>query len=125
MMLRIRKPATLFAAAILGLSMAACGKKADASVPASPSQAQAPSAPESSPAGSSDSTAVESPAAPPPAVSDPAQINRALRRWILANRRPPTNFGDFAATSGIQIAPPPEGKKYAIDKTMHVILVKR
>jgi len=43
----------------------------------------------------------------------------------VRNRRPPKNFEDFAATSGVEIPPPPDGKRYAIDKTMHIILVKR
>ena len=60
-----------------------------------------------------------------PTVSDQAELNRELRKWLLRNRRPPRDFEDFAATAGIQIAPPPDGKKYAIDKTMHVVLVKR
>ena len=59
------------------------------------------------------------------ANAEPLDLNRELRKWILKNRRPPKNFEDFAGTSGIEIPPPPDGKKYAIDKTMHVILVKR
>src|SRR5260370_23794211 len=64
------------------------------------------------------------PTAPPP-NSEPPDLNRELRKWIVRNQRPPKNFEDFAATAGIQIPPPPTGKRYAIDKTMHVILVAR
>ena len=62
-------------------------------------------------------------------VADPGpdlgQITRDLRRWILRNQRPPKNFEDFASSANVQIPPPPPGKKYAIDKQMHVILVNR
>ena len=75
----------------------------------SPSQAQNPLPP---------------PTAPPP-NTEPPDLNRELRKWIVRNQRPPKNFEDFAATAGIQIPPPPTGKRYAIDKTMHVILVAR
>lgn len=122
MMLRIGRLARLFGPLLLGLCAAGCGKKSEASIPVTASPVQAPASSESAP---TDSAVAESPSAPAPSVSDPSQLNRALRRWILRNQRPPTNFQDFAATAGIQIAPPPEGKKYAIDKTMHVILVKR
>ena len=122
MMLRIGRLARLLGPLLLSLCAAGCGKKSEASIPAAANSVQAPAASEGA---SSDSVVAESPGAPAPSVSDPSQLNRALRRWILSNQRPPTNFQDFAATAGIQIAPPPEGKKYAIDKTMHVILVKR
>jgi hypothetical protein len=52
-------------------------------------------------------------------------MDRELRKWIVRNRRPPKNFEDFAATAGVSIPPAPDGKKYVIDKTMHVILAKR
>ncbi len=67
---------------------------------------------------------------PPAAVSSAAEadlqnITRQLRRWIVKNQRPPTNFADFAASAGMEIPPPPPGTKYAIDKTMHVVLENR
>ena len=52
-----------------------------------------------------------------------AELNRQLRRWIVSNRRPPKSFEDFAANTTYQIPPPPPGKKYAIDRKMHVLLV--
>jgi hypothetical protein len=60
-----------------------------------------------------------------PAEPDLAELNRQLRRWILAHRRPPKNFEDFAANTTYQIPLPPTGKKYVIDPKMHVLLVKR
>lgn len=65
------------------------------------------------------------PAATPAGEPDFASMNRELRRWILRNQRPPKDFEEFAASSGVQFPPPPAGKRYAIDKTMHVVLVKR
>jgi hypothetical protein len=66
----------------------------------------------------------------PVAVNTPAtgapdlrELDRSLIRWIVGNRRPPKNFADFAATAGVAIPPPPAGKKYIIDKTMHIQLV--
>jgi hypothetical protein len=73
--------------------------------------------------------------APPPATAEaPTQTNsepnlreiqRTLIRWTMVNHRAPKNFDDFAATAGIPIPPPPAGKKYFIDKTMHVLLVNQ
>lgn len=57
------------------------------------------------------------------AEPDLAELNRAMRRWLIANRRPPKNFGEFAATAGVPIPPPPAGKKYIIAPNMHVELV--
>ena len=53
------------------------------------------------------------------------EITRQLRRWILKNQRPPKNFEDFASTTSYQIPPPPPGKKYVINRQMHVVLENR
>lgn len=65
------------------------------------------------------------PAAQPAAGPDLGELNRGMIRWIVANRRRPNNFEDFAATANIVIPPPPAGKKYIIDSTMHIQLVNR
>ncbi len=74
------------------------------------------------PAADNPSTAL---AVAPPQVQDPdlSELNRQLRRWIVRNRRPPKNFDDFASSCGFQIPSPPPGKKYSIDKQMHIVLV--
>ena len=54
---------------------------------------------------------------------DLTALNRSLKGWLMANRRVPKNFQDFAATAGITIPPPPAGKKYVLTKDMHVALV--
>ncbi len=53
------------------------------------------------------------------------EITRQVRRWILKNQRPPKNFEDFAATTSYQIPPPPPGKKYVLNRQMHVVLENR
>ena len=52
-------------------------------------------------------------------------LNRCLVRWLIANKRRPKDFEDFAATAGVTIPPPPSGKKYVIGKDMHIALVNR
>jgi hypothetical protein len=64
-------------------------------------------------------------AAPASGAPDLKELDRGLIRWIVGNRRPPKNFADFAATAGVPIPPPPAGKIYIIDKTMHIQLVDR
>ncbi len=64
-------------------------------------------------------------AAQPAAGPDLGELNRGMIRWIVANRRRPNNFEDFAATANMTIPPPPPGKKYVIDDTMHIQLVNR
>lgn len=61
----------------------------------------------------------------PAGAPDFSEMNREVRRWILRNQRPPKSFEEFAASANAQFPPPPAGKKYALDKTMHVILVKK
>ena len=53
------------------------------------------------------------------------QLTGAMRLWRMMNGHTPTNFEEFAAKPNIQIPPPPPGKKYAIDRKLHVILVNR
>jgi hypothetical protein len=71
------------------------------------------------------STVVKTPVVTPSGDPDLHELNRSLLRWVVGNRRPPANFEDFAATANITIPPAPAGKKYVIDKTMHIILVKQ
>lgn len=61
----------------------------------------------------------------PAGQPDFSEMNREVRRWILRNQRPPKSFEEFATSANAQFPPPPAGKKYALDKTMHVILVKK
>jgi hypothetical protein len=59
----------------------------------------------------------------PDGVPDLHEFNRYLRRWIVSHRQRPANFEEFAASAGVQIPTPPAGKKYELDKGMHIVLV--
>jgi hypothetical protein len=63
--------------------------------------------------------------AQPDGQSDLKALNRCMVRWLIANKRRPKDFADFAATAGVPIPPPPAGKKYVIGKDMHIVLVSR
>ena len=54
-----------------------------------------------------------------------AELDRVARMWMFRNRRRPTSWEDFAANAGVQIPPPPLGKKYVLSKDMRVTLVDR
>jgi hypothetical protein len=56
---------------------------------------------------------------------DTGELQRCVIRWIVANHRRPASFEEFAATAGVAIPPPPAGKKYRLNKQMHVELVNR
>ena len=102
------------------LVLAACGKKAQPEATASTPGWVPPTATNSTVATTSGQTPAVVPAQP-----DLEEITRDLRKWIVRNQRPPKSFEDFAATANTQIPPAPAGKKFAIDKQMHVILVNR
>ena len=50
-------------------------------------------------------------------------MERALVGWVIRNHQRPKSFEAFVAASGIQVPPPPAGKKYVIAKSMHIVLV--
>jgi hypothetical protein len=50
-----------------------------------------------------------------------APLTVALRRWIVAHKRLPRDFGEFSA--GMEIPPPPPGRNYSTDKNIRVVLV--
>jgi hypothetical protein len=52
----------------------------------------------------------------PDGGADLKQLNHAYIGWIVQNRRRPKSFEEYVAVSGVQIPPPPAGKKYIIDK---------
>lgn len=53
------------------------------------------------------------------------ELTRQLRRWIVATKKRPTSFEDFAASAKITVPPAPAGKKYELSKEMRVTLVDR
>ncbi|HEY1787878.1 MAG TPA: hypothetical protein VGJ73_06965 [Verrucomicrobiae bacterium] len=78
-------------------------------------------------------TTIPAPSAQPPPSGAPivqadgqpnmVELNRAAKFWMFRNRRRPTSWDDFAANAGIQIPPPPSGKKYVLSKDMRITLV--
>jgi hypothetical protein len=54
-----------------------------------------------------------------------AELDRVARMWMFRNHRRPTSWEDFAANAGVQIPPPPPGKKNFLSKDMRVTLVDR
>jgi hypothetical protein len=61
--------------------------------------------------------------APKIKAGDLTQLTFELRKFVVQHQHKPRDFQEFANTSGIQIPPPPAGKKYAINfKLMSVIL---
>ncbi|HMP83749.1 MAG TPA: hypothetical protein PKA41_13710 [Verrucomicrobiota bacterium] len=56
---------------------------------------------------------------------DMGELNRCLLRWVVANRRKPADFEEFAASAGTQIPAPPAGKKYVLTREMRIVLENR
>ena len=106
---RLRCGATASLGCALAALLAACSKSGKT---------------ETAPAPDTATQSVTTVTATPSVEPDLSELNRELRRWMVRNQRPPKNFEDFAATANVQISPPPPGKKYVIDRQMHVILVK-
>lgn len=117
---------------------AGCGKQSDKAVSTPPPQtnvaATQPAAPsadqanQTTPVANQTSQSADRPkpaAVTPTGEPDLTVINRAVRRWLIANQRPPKNFDDFAATAGVSIPPAPAGKKYILTSDMHVKLVNQ
>jgi hypothetical protein len=65
------------------------------------------------------------PMAKPNGQPDLTALDTALMGWLVANRRVPNSFAEFAATAGVAIPRPPPGKKYVITPRMHVQLVNQ
>jgi hypothetical protein len=101
-----------------------CSKKGDnstsnmASPSASDSTATSPATP--APAGSSQPTSA---ASATNAMPDLQALNQALLQWRMQNQRVPSSFAEFAASAGINIPPPPSGKKYVINSRGLISLV--
>jgi hypothetical protein len=113
---------------ILGLilCLSGCGGHKSADNTSTPAQTNetAAAAPENQTAAAVPATPAVAPAQAN-AEPDLPELNRAVRRWLMANRRRPASFEDFAATAGVPIPPPPAGKKYVLSGDMHVQLVAR
>lgn len=133
----IKESAVLFTVLTVAVG---CSKKSDqgASSTTPQTNAEAPSQPAAAPANQganqvnqqpsqANQPARQTPRATPAAPGEPdiSSLNRALRSWILANRRAPRDFDDFAASAGVPIPAAPSGKKYIITSAMHIQLVNQ
>ena len=71
-----------------------------------------------------------SPSALPVIASDNGQpdlgaLSHSVLRWAVAHQRRPASFEEFAADPRVQIPPPPPGKKYKMEHSLHVVLVNQ
>lgn len=103
--------ALIFTAALFSNGCSKSKQAAQTSVPPAVDTNQTPAV---QPATSREETPVVV-AANPDGGADLKQLNHAYIAWIIQNRRRPKSFDEFVALSGIQIPPPPAGKKYVID----------
>jgi len=53
--------------------------------------------------------------AAPEGGADLRQLNQVYFRWIVQTHQRAKSFEDFVARSGVNVPPPPQGKKYLID----------
>ena len=122
---RRRVAAGLFAtAALLGiLSGIGCGKSKPSAASPSPEEFAAKAAVTHEPVYTQKTVAV-APVVTPAGEPDMGELNRCLLRWVMGHRKKPDSFEEFAASANVVIPPAPAGKKYAIDKSMHIVLVK-
>jgi len=111
------------------LATAGCKKKVQAAAPPPPNATAQTDAGNTAP--TSPQAPVQTLVQPQTALTQPdgqpdlSALDHTLLRWIVANRRKPASFEQFAATAGVAIPPPPAGKKYFIGKDMHIVLVNR
>ena len=118
-----------------------CGKKDNSSPAPAPTNAAATTAapeqtasPETTP--SSATTTASAPSAPgfvplkPSVSTDPntglsflQQLNRAVLSYRMQNHHNPATVDELATFAGVQLPPPPAGKKYAFNNRGWVVLV--
>jgi hypothetical protein len=117
-------------ALVFGVAMFAtgCGKKSAgpaASATPPPPQTNQAAVPPVSPSSTENSQPV--PAAQAVNTDTTAltlrDLNRALLKLRMQGHQRPKTFEEFAATTNIQIPPPPAGKKYTLNKKGYIILV--
>ena len=127
-----RSAISLTLTGLLALALAICGcgrqKSSDAGNSSANTQTPASTQPAPGPVGPGPGPQVlkqPETVAQPDGQTDIHALNRCLVRWLIANKRRPKDFEDFAATAGVPIPPPPAGKRYVIGKDMHIMLVNR
>ena len=104
--------ATLSLAA--SLTLTGCGKSQSTAAPPAPPETNA--APPSATSGTPAAAPVQITASPN-GGADLKQLNHAYVTWIVQHRQAPRTFEEFIKLSGMQVPPPPAGKKYVIDRS--------
>ena len=122
---RRRVVAGVFATAVLLgiLSGTGCGKSKPAAASPTPEEFAAKAAVTHEPVYTQKSVAT-APVVTPSGEPDLGELNRCLLRWVMGHRKKPDSFEEFAASANVAIPPASAGKKYVIDKSMHIVLVK-
>jgi hypothetical protein len=103
---------------VLALFVAGCGKSKPAPVQVStppPTIENTNPAPTTTPMAATPVPTQAVIPASPDGGADLKQLNHIYVGWVLQNRRRPQSFDEFVKLSGIQVPPPPAGKKYVID----------
>ena len=101
---------------VLATILVGCGHKPAATTaapPASADQATAPATPEQT--GPAPVSAPVTVAAAPDGGADLRALNHVYIGWIVQSHQRPKTFEEFVAASGVNVPPPPVGKKYVID----------
>lgn len=122
--------ASLILTGLFALALAICGCSKKKSIEAEKSSADTQASLSAQPApgvAGPGSQVMRQPATfvQPDGQTDMKELNRCLLRWLMANKRRPTDFADFAATAGVPIPRPPAGKQYVIGKDMRIVLEDR
>jgi hypothetical protein len=128
-------------ALVLGVAVlaAGCGKKdspapttvnpapatnlADASQPAAPATTANVVAPPAAPVSQRPAVNLAASANADPDMPALVQLNRAIVGFRMEHHRNPNSVEEITAATGIQLPPPPPGKKYAFSNRGWVVLV--
>jgi hypothetical protein len=121
----------LYLALIWGVAMFAtgCGKK-ESAAPSATTAAPQQTATQETAVATAPSHPVYTPAPTPAAMAAAdkgtpvlQQLNRSVIQYRIQNHRNPTSVEEVAAFAGVQVPPPPPGKKYVFNNRGLIVLV--
>jgi hypothetical protein len=119
----------LYLALIWGVAMFAtgCGKK-ESAAPSATTAAPEQTATQETAAATAPSHPADTPSPAAMAAANNGmpvlqQLNRAVLQYKIQNHRNPTSVEEVAAFAGIQVPPPPPGKKYVFNGRGLIVLV--
>ena len=120
----------LYLALIWGVAMFAtgCGKK-ESAAPSATTVAPEQTATQETAAATAPSQPVHTPVSATAAANADngltvlQQMNRSVIQYRIQNHRNPTSVEEVAAFAGVQVPPPPPGKKYVFNGKGFVVLV--